>query len=106
MNSQILSKDFQLDFQHDWVSHIQISKSCNFFSDSPSHVALSEGEERCDGDTDHDHEQRSISLVLVVFGFWNKEGLDAVEQLGVDSVGGGGLVISELLKDEFGGVGG
>ena len=48
---------------------IPISKSCNFFSDSPSHVALSEGEERGDGDTDHDNEQRSISLVLVVFGF-------------------------------------
>ena len=65
---------------------------------------MSEGEEHDDGDTDHDHEQRSISLVLVIFGFWNKEGLDVVEQLRVDSVGGWGLVISELLKDEFGGV--
>ena len=83
---------------------IQISKSCNFFSDSPSYVALSEGEERDDGNTDH--KQRSISLVLVVFGFWNKEGLDAVEQLGVDLVDKGGLVISKLLRDESGSVGG
>ena len=81
---------------------IQISKSCNFFSDSPSHVALSEGKER--GDADTSHEQRFIGLVLAVFGFYNKEGLNTVEQLRVDSVGGRGLVIRELLRDEFGSI--
>ena len=74
---------------------IQISKSCNFFSDSPSHVAVSEGEERGDA---------VLVTSNAVFGFYNKEGLNAVEQLRVDSVGGRGLVIRELLRDEFGSI--
>ena len=42
--------------------HSKFQKVAIFYTDSPSHVALSEGEERGDGDADH--EQRSISLVL------------------------------------------
>ena len=58
----------------------KFQKVAIFFTDSPYHVALSEGEERGDDNT---------------------------KQLGVDSVcGGGGLVIGELSKDKRSGVGG